>query len=232
MKKVYIICPVTNATNEEKNFLEKYVKKLEKKKIKVYYPARDTPQTNDSKVFERNLKAIKEANEIHVYWNSESRGSLVDFGNSIALGKKMFFINLKEFETKENIYSRTLKEIHFNEKDFKEKVSTIKEAQNFVKNFAKRNKWVDKPNIDKFDHLHEELLEMSKYLRYKKEKDRINFVKENKEIFIDGIGDLFFAMCRLSNQLGVDIEESFNFVKESILEKYNHKNSENKLIKK
>lgn len=51
-------------------------------------------------------------------------------------------------------------------------------------------------------------------------------------IFKDGIGDLFFATCRLANQLGVDIEDAFNMVSKEILEKYNHKNPENNLTKK
>ena len=112
------------------------------------------------------------------------------------------------------------------------KIKTIKEAQKLVKNFAKRNNWKDTPNIDKFDHLHEELIEMSQHLRYKTEEERVQCVKEKKEIFKDGIGDLFFGTCRLANQLGVDIEEAFNMVLTEILEKYNHKNLENKLIKK
>lgn len=101
-----------------------------------------------------------------------------------------------------------------------EKVATIKDAQNLVKKFALRNGWKDLPNIDKFDHLHEELIEMSQHLRYKTEEERVKFVKENKEIFKDGIGDLLFALCRLANQLGVDLEEAFNFVQKSILDKY------------
>ena len=78
-------------------------------------------------------------------------------------------------------------------------------------------------NIDKFNHLHEGLVEMSQYLRYKSEKDRIESIKENKAIFKDGIGDLFFGMCRLANQLDIDIEEAFNMVQVEILNKYNHK---------
>ena len=112
------------------------------------------------------------------------------------------------------------------------KIETIKDAQKLVKFFAERNNWKDIPNVDKFDHLHEELIEMSQHLRYKSEEERIKFVKENKEIFTDGIGDLFFGTCRLANQLGVDIEEAFNLVKTEILAKYNHKNPENNLIKK
>ncbi len=110
-------------------------------------------------------------------------------------------------------------------------VTTIRGAQRLVKSFALRNKWKDIPNVDKFDHLHEELIEMSQYLRYKSEKERIKFVKENKEIFVDGVGDLFFGLCRLANQLGVDIEEAFRLASKEILTKYNHKNPENNLVK-
>ncbi len=110
-------------------------------------------------------------------------------------------------------------------------VKTIKEAQKLVRDFAKRNNWKDLPNVDKFDHLHEELIEMSQYLRYKTEEERTMCVKENKEAFKDGIGDLFFGTCRLANQLGVDIEDAFNMVQKEILAKYNHKNPENNIVK-
>jgi hypothetical protein len=112
-----------------------------------------------------------------------------------------------------------------------EPINTIKGAQKLVKDFAERNEWKDVPNIDKFDHLHEELIEMSKHLRYKDEAGRIAYVNEHKEIFVDGIGDLFFALCRLSNQLGVDIEDAFNMASKSILERYSQKGNETKHIK-
>ena len=111
------------------------------------------------------------------------------------------------------------------------KISSIQDAQKLVKDFALRNNWDDAPNIDKFDHLHEELIEMSQYLRYKNEDERKAIILEKKEIFVDGIGDLFFGTCRLANQLGVDVEEAFNMVQSEILGKYNHKEAENNLIK-
>lgn len=111
-------------------------------------------------------------------------------------------------------------------------IATMKEAQKLVRYFAERNNWKDVPNVDKFDHLHEELIEMSKHLRYKSEEERKRFVEKNKEVFVDGIGDLFFGLCRLANQLDIDIEEAFNFVKKEVLGKYNHRGPENKLTKK
>lgn len=112
------------------------------------------------------------------------------------------------------------------------KVKTIAEAQKLVKNFAARNKWKDTPNVDKFDHLHEELIEMSQHLRYKSEKERIVIIKNMAHEFKDGIGDLFFALCRLANQLDVDITDAFNMVSKEILVKYNHEDAENNIIKK
>lgn len=112
-----------------------------------------------------------------------------------------------------------------------ERISQFKEAQAAVKFFSERNGWKDVPEIDKFDHLHEELLEMSRHLRYKSEEDRIKFVKENPEIFTHEMGDLIFAACRLANQLGVDIEESFNQAKQRIFDKYNEKKPENKIVR-
>lgn len=96
----------------------------------------------------------------------------------------------------------------------------INEAQNFVKDFALKQNWDDSPRIDKFDHLHEELIEMSKLLRYKNQEERIRIIQEKKDDFKDGIGDLFFALCRLSNQLGVDLEDSFYYVKDRIVKKF------------
>jgi len=111
-------------------------------------------------------------------------------------------------------------------------ITTMKDAQKLVKDFAVRNNWKDTPNVDKFDHLHEDLIEMSQHLRYKTEEERIKIIQEQKEVFVDGIGDLFFAMCRLANQLDVDIEDAFNMVQKEILAKYDHKNAENNIVHK
>ncbi len=101
-----------------------------------------------------------------------------------------------------------------------QKITSIKKAQKIVKDFTIRNGWEDFPNVDKFDHLHEELVEMSQHIRYKTRKEAEEFVKKNGRIFEDGIGDLTFALCRLANQLGVDMEKAFNLSQKEILGKY------------
>jgi len=109
-------------------------------------------------------------------------------------------------------------------------VKTIKEAQDFVKKFAEQKGWKDFPNIDKFDHLHEELIGMSQHLRYKSQEEMQKTIEENKDVFVDGIGDLLFGLCRLANQLGVDVEEAFNLAKDKILEKYKKSKSEENIL--
>ena len=110
-------------------------------------------------------------------------------------------------------------------------ITTIKDAQRLVKAFAVNNNWDDSPNIDKFDHLHEELLEMSRFLRYQDKEERIKTIHEKRDEFVDGIGDVFFALCRLANQLEVDIEQAFNMVQKDIVSRYNQKNKEIKIIR-
>jgi len=108
-------------------------------------------------------------------------------------------------------------------------ITTIKQSQELARYFTQRNGWKDVPNVDKFDHLHEELIEMSQYLRYKSEEERIKFIQEHREIFVDGVGDLYFGLCRLANQLGIEIEEAFNQVKVEIFKKYPGGGLENNL---
>lgn len=111
------------------------------------------------------------------------------------------------------------------------KIKTIKEAQKSVRDWVKRNGWKDVPNLDTFDHVHEELLELSQYLRYKNEKERIAIVKEKKDIFIEETGDVLWGLCRLANQLGVNLEEAFAITKEKVAKKYK-KGKENNVARK
>jgi NTP pyrophosphatase (non-canonical NTP hydrolase) len=96
----------------------------------------------------------------------------------------------------------------------------ISEAQKIVKTWSDGNGWQDVPNINKFDHLHEELVEMSQHLRYKSEAERIEYVKNNKDYFISEMGDLLFGVCRLANQLDVNLEDDFSTTKEKAEKKY------------
>lgn len=103
MKKVFLICPVRNASEEQKTRMQEYIINLENQGIKVYYPARDTDQ-NDKigfRICTDNKNAIIEADEVHIFWDKNSQGSLFDIGITFALNKKIIIVNIDEVEQTE-----------------------------------------------------------------------------------------------------------------------------------
>lgn len=112
-----------------------------------------------------------------------------------------------------------------------EEDKTIKECQKIVKEFADRNSWKDFPNIDKIDHLHEELVEISQHIRYKSREETERFVRENIKLFEEEIGDLFFGTVRLANQFGVDLEKAFEITQKKAFEKYKDQKKEIKIVR-
>ncbi|HII15188.1 MAG TPA: hypothetical protein HA362_02650 [Nanoarchaeota archaeon] len=94
-KRVFLICPVRNITGDEQKFLHGYIADLESRGYKVHYPPRDTNQ-NDSvgmNICAENRDAIRNADEVHVYWNAGSSGSGFDLGMAFMLGKPIKLIN-------------------------------------------------------------------------------------------------------------------------------------------
>lgn len=86
--KVFIICSVRGASEEYRTKLETYVSKLENDGVKVHLPHRDTNQNaRGFDICTQNANAIKEADEVHVFYNSTSQGTHFDMGVSFALGK-------------------------------------------------------------------------------------------------------------------------------------------------
>jgi len=92
--KVFIICSVRDQTKKEKSEIEGYIQALENIKIEVHYPPRDTNQKDPIglNICRENLEAISSSDEIHIFWNSKSRGSLFDLGMAFALKKKIRLI--------------------------------------------------------------------------------------------------------------------------------------------
>jgi len=94
-KSAFIIGPVRNMTEEEKRVIGGYVSKLESEGYKVHYPPRDTNQDDPigTNIIAENREAIRNADEIHVYWNGKSKGSLFDIGMAYTLDKPIVLIN-------------------------------------------------------------------------------------------------------------------------------------------
>jgi len=93
--RIYIICPVRQCTASQAEEIAKYVKDLEKDGYQVYWPMRDTRQNDPigNRICNANRKAIKTSDEVHVYYDSKSSGSLFDLGIAYGLEKPVRLIN-------------------------------------------------------------------------------------------------------------------------------------------
>jgi len=99
-KKIFLISPVRLATITEMAEVGDYVERLESEGHEVHWPIRDTNQ-NDSvgiRICHDNLQAIAGTDEVHLWYNQGSQGSIFDFGMVFALGKKLVIANKDAIE--------------------------------------------------------------------------------------------------------------------------------------
>ncbi len=134
-KKIFLICPVRDAKNKITERVRGYVQKLESKGCQVHWPARDTNQNdpNGIRICMDNGMAIREADEVHIFWmwkekkwwqkpfwwikEKKSTGSLFDFGMSFMLfllrDKKIILANPDEIKpTKKKSFTNVLLSLH------------------------------------------------------------------------------------------------------------------------
>jgi len=91
--KIFIICPVRLADDTTRKKLEDYTAALEAQGHKVHLPHRDTNQAGTgTEICMENMNAIKEADEVHIFYLSNSTGIHFDMGVSFALNKKIVVI--------------------------------------------------------------------------------------------------------------------------------------------
>jgi hypothetical protein len=89
----YVICPVRNGTPED---VVHYVEQLEAAGNSVHFPPRDAPQDDPTgtKICEAHLSALLGADEVHIFWDVNSKGSHFDLGMAYALRKPMRIVHL------------------------------------------------------------------------------------------------------------------------------------------
>lgn len=109
--KIYLICPVRLAKEEDTKRIERYVEQLEKQGHQVFYPRRDADQNCDTgwKIVQAEIEAIWESDEIHVIWDVESKGSHFDLGVAMALNKLIKIVYLIHPDTSGKSYVKVMK---------------------------------------------------------------------------------------------------------------------------
>jgi len=100
---VFLICPVREASEEQKERMIGYISKLENWGLKVYYPARDTNQEDHIgyRICTDNANAIQNSDEVHIFFDPNSKGTIFDLGVAFALKKKLVIVNPEEVKPTE-----------------------------------------------------------------------------------------------------------------------------------
>ena len=92
-KEIFVICTVRKATEDYVDKLETYVQSLEDSGHTVHLPHRDTDQEQSGyNICMTNFKAISIADEVHIFYSTESQGTHFDMGVAFALNKKMVVV--------------------------------------------------------------------------------------------------------------------------------------------
>jgi nucleoside 2-deoxyribosyltransferase len=97
---IFIICPVRNATQKQIEELKSYKKKLILEGHTPFYPAEDNPYELTDEIgidiCVTNREAMIESDEVHIFYDPTSSGSLWDLGMAFALKKTLKIVNTIE----------------------------------------------------------------------------------------------------------------------------------------
>ena len=98
--KIFMIGPVRNITTEEEKLIKKYVYDLKDAGHQVHWSVEDVDQNDPIgyRICSDNRRGMENCDEVHVWWNQTSQGSLFDLGMAFAMRKKIVFSNKESFE--------------------------------------------------------------------------------------------------------------------------------------
>lgn len=111
MTNIYIICAVRNATPERIAEIRAHAVRLRSEGYDVHFPPDDAPQDDPTgeAICRVHRHAMRRANEVHVFWDVESKGSHFDLGMAYALGVKIVPVACEKPDGPEKSYWKVMK---------------------------------------------------------------------------------------------------------------------------
>ena len=108
--KIYLICPVRNATQEQREMEENYTKMLEAVGHTVYLPHRDAPQDDPTgeAICQKHRQAMEDSDVVYVIWDKNSFGSHWDMGMAYAMRKPVQLLHTIHKDTPGKSYYKVL----------------------------------------------------------------------------------------------------------------------------
>lgn len=107
---IYIICAVRNASLDRVAEIRAYAKQQRELGHEVHFPPDDAPQgdATGAGICRVHRGAMYKANEVHVFWDVESKGSHFDLGMAFALHKKIVPISCEHPDGNEKSYWKVM----------------------------------------------------------------------------------------------------------------------------
>ena len=98
-KKIFLICPVRNATQEQREWMEQFVEEKKQEGYIVHAPHLHTRQVDlfgGYAICTQNAEAVASSQEIDIYYDQSSTGSVFDLGVAYALHKPLRLLNKEQ----------------------------------------------------------------------------------------------------------------------------------------
>lgn len=108
---IYIIMPVRNITDEQKEEIEDYVAMLEKEGHKVHYPPRDVNQDDETgiNIVMGHKQAMVHCDRVDIFWDKTSSGSHQDLGMAIMAEKPLYLVKTYQEDSPGKSYVKIIK---------------------------------------------------------------------------------------------------------------------------
>ena len=118
--KIFLICPVRNATAEQRKWIEEFVSQKYKEGYVIHAPHLHTVQSDlfgGYAICKQNAEAVASSREVDIYYDQSSTGSVFDLGVAYALHKPLEILNKEEIVFNDsNLIDSMIKNWPFNPK--------------------------------------------------------------------------------------------------------------------
>jgi nucleoside 2-deoxyribosyltransferase len=110
MMRIYLICSVRDASDEQLAFTKKYAEDLRSNGHTVFYPPEDAQQDDETgwAIVTAEREAIEQADRIDVIWDVNSKGSHFDLGMAFALRKPIKRVSIHEPDSDHKSYWKVM----------------------------------------------------------------------------------------------------------------------------
>lgn len=119
--KIFLICPVRRANDEQRKWIEDFVEQKNKEGYIIHAPHLHTNQVDPLggySICKQNAEAIASSNEVNMLYDQGSTGSVFDLGVAYALNKPLVILNEENIEySPEDIIDSVVEYWPYNKKE-------------------------------------------------------------------------------------------------------------------